>query len=504
MSFISSAFWIFVAVAVGVYYLAPGGFQWAVLLLFSVGYYLLAGGPYAFLFLLASIALIYGFSLALYGAREKGASKGTQKALLALGLVGNFGLLFVVKYLGWILGGIRGLLGNGIPELQILFPLGISFYTFASSGYLIEVYWGRVVPEKNPLKYAAFQTFFPQLMQGPIAKYSLLAPQMFRTHQMDPLLFRRGLFRICLGLWKKMVVSDWAAVFTGAFMADTATFSGAAGVSLLLYYIQLYMDFSGAMDVVVGIGDLFGLSLDENFKQPYLSTSLSLFWTRWHITLGRWMKEYVFFPLSLTRHARNLEKWGRKHFSNKSAKVLKMAYGELVVFLLVGIWHGANWLSVGFGLYNGLIIATSLLLTEAFKGMRGRLHLTGKEGFYVVFMILRTNLLFCLESVFDLATSIPEAFHVAVLAFTRWAPGSLLSVSMGSASSFNSSAVLCIIALGTLLVVVFGSLAERGWDIRSKVEDRPVLCMVLCGLFLLCIGFFGCSGPTRGFIYAQF
>ncbi|MBR2766250.1 MAG: MBOAT family protein [Blautia sp.] len=505
MPLVSNLFFLFTALAVLVYYLAPRKAQWVVLLLFSYIYYV-TGGVRFVVYILFSTAVTYTCARLIDRLWEKETDQQTVKRVVAVGLILNFGMLGYVKYANFFIENANSLFHIQIPVLKVLFPLGISFYTFQSSGYLLDVFWKKFHAEKNFFKYALFVSFFPQIMQGPISKYDHLAHQLYDSHSFDLQRICRGVERIIWGLCKKMIIADWAGVFADAISQDPGKYNGVVGLGLLLYYINLYMDFSGAMDIVIGIGSLFGIEMQENFRNPYLATSLANLWKRWHITLGEWMMRYVFYPVSLTTPVQKITKATKKKFGRKAARNIQVAQAELVVFLLVGIWHGASWISVAYGFSNGIIIAVSEVLTDSYAVWKKKLHIKGTEKWYVLFMILRTQLIFCLESVLDMARSVPQAGYLLMLAFTRFNPSQLLQVPAGSQGVSFAPWALLIIAVGTIVVITVGCIQEKGVKIRESLAAKlpfPAVCAVYAVL-LLCIGLFGCTAAAKGFIYAQF
>ena len=504
MTLVSNAFWLFVFAAVLVYYLMPGRLQWIVLLIFSYAYYL-AGGVKYVVFLLFSTVVTFVFALLIEKSAGEAEESKTPKRLLAAGLVLNFGMLGILKYTGFVVSNFGMLFRIQTPAIRFLLPLGISFYTFQSSGYLIDVYWKRAKAQKNPLRYALFVSFFPQLLQGPIAIYDQLAPQLQASHSFDGKRTVRALERILWGLAKKIVIADWAAVFVDAISANPDRYSGVVGICLLLYYVELYMDFSGAMDVVIGIGSLFGIEMQENFRQPYLAVSLQNFWQRWHITLGEWMKRYVFYTISMSSLGMKLQKWGKKKFGRRNGNSVQIAYSTLIVFLLVGIWHGASWVCVCFGLFNGLVMGISELLKGSYAKWKKVLHISDSSKGYILFMILRTQFLFVIQSIFDCSDTVRGSMHLLGLTFTRFDLSLLLTIPAGREGIPFAPAALAIITAGTILVIVIGCLREKGIDIREKIAALPA--PVTAGIYLallLTIGFCGCTAAPKGFIYAQF
>ena len=504
MSLVSNLFLLFTAAAVIIYYLVPDRIKWMVLLVFSYLYYLCGGVRYLF-FILYSTIVIYLFAILIEKRREAGASEKQLKRLAAAGLILNLGMLGVVKYTTFFVENINSVFGLDLPALQILFPLGISFYTFQSSGYLLDVYWERAKSERNLFRFALFVSFFPQIMQGPIGNFSRLHPQLMAPHRFDLSAAGQGVCRIIRGFAKKMIIADWAGVFADAIWADPERYAGACLAGVLFYGIQLYADFSGAMDVVIGIGQLFGITMDESFRRPYLATSLTDFWKRWHITLGQWMKNYVFYPLTLSAGMKRFSKFSRDKFGKKTGRVLPIAVADLVVFFLVGVWHGPSWKFIVYGMYNGLIIAFSELMASNYRSWKKALHISGKEGWYHAFMIIRTFLIVSFSWFFDRSDTLKQSFLMIRQAFTHFDFSTLLQVSAGRGGVAFAPVALAIIGVGSVVMVVIGILEEREIRVRERLCAMPVIVPFLVYMALLVlIGLIGLTGAPRGFIYAQF
>ena len=504
MSMVSNTFLLFVLAVLILYYLVPAKAQWIVLLIFSYLYYVSGNARYLF-YILYSTIIVYGFGLLIDHLQQKGTDQKVLKRIVGLGLFCNLGMLGIVKYSGFFADSMNSLFKWDIPGMAVIFPLGISFYTFQSSGYLLDVYWKNTEAERNLFKFALFVSFFPQLLQGPIGKFQRLAPQLYAPHRPDLHQISRGLERILWGYAKKIIIADWAGVFADAIWGSLDRYNGIALFGLIFYGIQLYADFSGAMDVVIGIGQMFGITLDENFRRPYLATSTADFWRRWHITLGEWMKSYVFYPVSLSKWMMKFSKWSKKAFGKKTGRVVPVALADLIVFFVVGIWHGASWKYVVYGLLNGGIIAFSELMSGTYRSWKKALHISGKETWYHIFMIIRTFILINLTWSFDRSDTLSQGIYMIRQAFTHFDPSQLLDIPAGSQGTAFVPWALLIIAAGCVIMVTAGILTERGVDLRQKLEmlPLPVTTAVFLCLFVL-IGLFGSTAAPRGFIYAQF
>ena len=504
MSLISNAFIIFVLAAVVCYYLVPAKVRWIILLIFSYIYYLAGGVRYLF-FILYSTIVVYLFGLAIDRMQQKNTEAKVQKRVITFGVILSFLMLGIVKYAGFFVDTFNSLSGLNIPGIKILFPLGISFYTFQSVGYLLDVYWRKAKAETNIFKFALFISFFPQIMQGPIGNYNRLAPQLLNENRFEWNDIAKGLTRIIWGFAKKMIIADWAGIFADAIWENPDQYNGAVLLGLVFYGIQLYADFSGGMDVVIGIGRLFGIEMDENFRQPYLAISMADFWKRWHITLGEWMMNYVFYPVSLSGWMVKFSGWSRKTFGKKMGRVVPIALADLIVFFLVGIWHGASWKYVVYGLLNGGIIAFSELMGGTYRNWKKALHISGKETWYKLFQIVRTYIIVNLRWFYDRSDTLTEGNYLVKQAFTHFNWSQILDIAAGSKGTEFVPYALLIIAVGCIIMVTVGVLKERGIDVFEKILALPVpVSAAICIVLFLMIGLFGSTAAPKGFIYAQF
>lgn len=502
MAFASMKFLLFLLVAVLGYYLSPKRFQWIWLLIFSYIYYLASGVKLVF-FLLFTTLTTYGGGRWIHA---RGEDKKAKRRILILGLLLNFGMLGVLKYTNLAITSFDHLFGMELPFVNFLLPLGISFYTFQSMGYLMDVYWGRFEAEKNPFRFALFVSFFPQIMQGPIGRYNRLACQLYESHKFDWIRMERGCQLILWGFFKKMVLADNAALFVNTIFGDYHTYSGLSIAGVLLYSIQLYGDFSGGMDVVMGVSNLFGIQLDENFKRPYFARSITDFWHRWHITLGTWMKDYVFYPFSLSRPMSRFGKFAKKKLGRQLGRTLPICIANVVVFLVVGIWHGAAWKFIAYGLYNGLIIGISGLMAKQYRSWKKRLHIDDKAPWFVVFQILRTFLLVNISWFFDRGNTVGQALTMFKNAWTKTDWSMLLEIKTTAGGNTYTAMILVIVLFGCLILFIVSLLQERGVKIRESLSRMPLILRFAIYLALLfslsAIGQMPLS--SGGFIYAQF
>ena len=341
MSLISMEFLTFVAVAVIGYYLIPKKYQWIWLLAFSYIYYASSGMKYL-VFLLYTTVVTYGIARMIYGADQKFAKqkekiKTYKKSIMVLALLLDFGMLAVLKYTNFAISNVNTLFHADIRMVKFLLPLGISFYTFQALSYVVDVYRGENQAQKNPLNMMLYISFFPQLIAGPIVKYHDIEEQIEnRTVTLEG--FSYGVKRFIFGLGKKVILANtFAEVVDAVYAYQAADVSQAMlWLTALLYMLQIYFDFSGYSDMAIGLGKMFGFTFIENFRLPYTATSIQDFWRKWHISLSSWFKEYVYIPLGGNRRG------------------TARTYVNLwTVFLLTGIWHGAGWTFIFWGIYHG-------------------------------------------------------------------------------------------------------------------------------------------------------
>ncbi|MBS6196422.1 MAG: MBOAT family protein [Clostridiales bacterium] len=502
MALISLEFLLFVILAVAGYYLIPRRFQWQWLLGFSYLYYA-SHGPGLLIFLLFSTLTTWAAGKYL-GKTE---DKKKRKHAMVLTLVLNFGVLAVLKYTNFLIINLNRIFEGNLSFVDFVLPIGISFYTFQSMGYLLDVYWKKCAPEQNVFRFALFVSFFPQILQGPIGRYSRLAGQLFESHRWDWKRAEEGFQRILWGFFKKMVLADTAAPFVTALFDEYETYPGLAVFAVLAYSIHLYGDFSGGIDVVVGIGRLFGITMDENFKRPYFARSITDFWHRWHITLGTWMKDYVFYPVSLSGWMNRFGKFAKKKFGRSTGRTLPICLANLIVFFVVGVWHGAAWKFIVYGLYNGGIIAFSGLMAANYRKWKKACRIREDSAGWQVFQILRTFLLVNISWFFDRADNIPQALQMMKNSVTRWNPAQLLEVPIGlGGTSGYTVLALAILAVGVVILFLVSLLEERGIDVFARLAAGPAIFRLAVYLaFLFMIPMLGQQpGSSGGFIYAQF
>ncbi len=410
MALTEFSFIVLLAVTTLAYFLVPKRVQWVALLLASAVFYLSYGpGQAVYVVCCALITYLGGLLLGRLNLQTKqpGADKPrirrTKRLVLLAALALDLGMLITLKYAGMLLP-----LAKGFVQ-----PLGISFYTLSAVGYLMDLYRAKYEPEKNPLRLLLFVSFFLQIVQGPFARYDLIGKELREPRAFDFDNLKLGSLRMLWGYLKKMVIADWLGVYVSAAMDSPADQSGPVMmIAIVLYTVQMYADFSGYMDIVCGAGQALGLRIPENFDRPLGARSVAEFWRRWHMTLGAWFKDYVFYPVSVSKVAVRISKALRGKGKLRLAKLAPAILALCVVWPLTGLWHGATWNFLLWGLLNGAAIVTSMLMEPLFKKWFEKMGVKPEGRLWKVFSVARTFALLALIRVFARTDSVPQAMAV--------------------------------------------------------------------------------------------
>ena len=538
MTFTSLLFALFVGITIIIYYLPPlKHHQWIVLLIAS--YYFYAYNSYKYMvFILFTTVTIYLAGRALdktardasvkvkemkgvWDKDEKKAFKrkteGKKKMLLAAALLLNFGILFALKYLNFLAGGIMHLISGTSSDVQIislLLPLGISFYTFQATGYLIDVYRGTISAEKNLFKFALFVSFFPQIIQGPISSFDQIGNQLYEQHRPEWVRFKEGGELILWGLFKKLVIADRMFAAINTVTTDYTSYAGQIILlSALMYALQLYADFSGGIDIARGVAQIFGIDLALNFRQPYFSKSINEYWRRWHITLGAWMKKYVFYSLAVSDLFLNVSKgigktrFGRTSAGKHIARTLPTAMASLIVFMLIGIWHGANSRYIGFGLWNGLVIMFSTLMMPVYAWTLSKLRINAKSWAWQLFQMLRTFVIILVGYYFDIAPDMKGALDM----MRRSIIDCHLHIKLSQLEAIGLGKSDCGVILCGMLIILYFSIRLEKTGLTAPGEllsRRPAWLqwiVIFAGVLAVIIfGMYGSGAEGTDFVYMGF
>lgn len=494
MSLVSLSYAFFVLVVVALYYTVPKKRQWIVLLVASYVFYGLFSVKYLGLLILTTISTFYG-SRYIYDSR----SNKRRKWLLVLVLLINFSVLAFFKYYHIVF--------KGFGASQLILPLGISFYTFQSVSYLLDVYWKRCEAEKNLFKFALFVSFFPQIVQGPISRYKQLAPQLTAETRWNDDMVKEGIYKILGGLFKKAVIADRLSVLVDSVIGEHWKYSGSVLFFVILIYgVQIYCDFSGGIDIISGVANLFSIDLTPNFKRPLLATSIGDFWRRWHITLGSWMRDYVFYPISLSKWFGKVNKKFRNVFGPKLGKGMAVSVSSFIVYILVGIWHGSSFKYIAFGLWHGFFISLALLTEDFMYKVKKKLHLENKNRLWYICGLIYTTVVVGFGRYFSRAGSFMQALSMFKRTlfnfnFSDFNMHTFKNLGLGASD-------LWIAGISVLILLIYEIASERKNDLRKLFDRSPLAAQLtaiyLFLLFMIFAGFYAGNGAAPDFIYMQY
>lgn len=547
MALTSLWFILFLAITVVVYYAVPKKGQWIVLLVSSLVFFCLVGTWWTLVYLFASVAVTWYAGLMIARHREaislistsnsnmlnneeansttdaglpaevvnrdaNKTSRNWMKAWFIIALVVDLGLLACLKYANFALSNIGSLYGL-ITRREIVWKvswvaaLGISFYTLQIVGYLLDCYWGIIEPQKNIFRFALFSCFFPQMVSGPISRYNQLGEQLEQEYKLEWSNIRAGSIRIVVGFFKKLVIADSIAQFCSAWINE------AQGVfvflGMIFYVIQIYADFAGCMDIIMGAAKCLGINMVENFKNPFRSLTIQEFWRNWHITLGQWLKDYVMYPLLRTklfmRMSKKLKAKGRK----RCAKLIPTHLAMLVLWFCMGLWHGGGWNFILEGIWFWAVIVAGEWLAPFFKKITKNFK---EENFlWVWFRRLRTMLIYAIGAMMFRAASIGDFFNImgrmvsplAIIDSIRNV-GQYIQIAFG----FNRLGFVFSACLGFILLLILARIEFKRGGLANVLKRKPVffqiLIIFLMVLIIIVFGAYGSGYNAADFIYGGF
>lgn len=496
MLFNSLSFLIFFPIVLMIYFVIPRKVRYVWLLISSYYFYMCWNASYALL-LLSSTLITYGASLMIWRFKGK---NGVKKVTVGVSLFLNFGILFFFKYFNFAVETIEKIISKvGItfegPVLDVLLPVGISFYIFQAVGYTIDIYRERLEPEKNPLRYALFVSFFPQLVAGPIERSTNLLVQLREVDKLrlwDTKRIQKGFLVMLYGYVMKMIIADRIAIFVDTVF-DVESYSTHHGftvaIAMVLFAIQIYCDFGGYTYIAMGAAKIMGFELMDNFRMPYLAMNIKDFWDRWHISLSTWFRDYLYFPLGGSRKG-----------------AVRKYVNILIVFLVSGLWHGASWHYVLWGAIHGVMRVVGELTVKVREKIYTALHFDTDTLAVKMWRVICTFSLVSLAWVFFRAESIGQAVDLIQNMFSTYNPwvltdGSLFALGL-DAKEWN---VLLVSILFLIVVDVCRYKKVPLMDIFMKQNlwfrwlafYAAIMAVVLFGVY-------GAQYDAAQFIYFQF
>ncbi|MDD5017830.1 MAG: MBOAT family protein [Eubacteriales bacterium] len=529
MLFTSWEFLLFLAALFIVYYLIPKRFQWILLLAANVFFYVYAGwrGCIYISVTICSSYLISRRIESVHNRREqyflahraeltkeekiayKKLTRRKTRKWLILCLVINFGILAVLKYANFAILMVNPLFaGADTPSiyLNLILPMGISFYTFQTMGYLIDLHRGKYPAERNIFKFALFVSFFPLLVQGPIARFDALNKTLYKPHDFDVKQISFGLQRMLWGYFKKVVIADRILVAVTALAGDPDTYQGVFVLCGMVFYaLELYADFTGGIDITIGIAQVLGITVQENFNRPYFSKDIAEYWRRWHISLASWFREYLFYPIAASRPMLELSKKARAKLGNGFGKRLPVYVATIVVWFITGLWHGAAWNFIVWGLLTGLIIIISQEFMPLYARFHGRFPSLRDKFGYRLFQVLRTFFLMSSLRILDCYRDVAMSFRMFFSIFTKWNWGQLGSGALLKLGI--TAADYVIVGMGAAVLIAF-SLVQRRGSVRERLCQKPYWLryglIITLLLVVLVFGAYGIGYDSSQFIYNQF
>ncbi len=481
MIFNSLQFLIFFVIVLILFFKTPHKYRWIILLAASIYFYMSWNAKYIIL-LLISTSIDYFVALAL----NRTENKNSRKWLLSISIFSNLGILFAFKYFNFFIDSFKSLsdslnLGLQLPILNVILPVGISFYTFQALSYTIDVYKKEIKVEKHFGIFALFITFFPQLVAGPIERAKNLLPQFYIVQKFDYDRAINGLILMMWGFFKKIVIADRVAVLVNAVYNSPTEYTGIPLIlATVLFAFQIYCDFSGYSDIAIGCARIMGFNLMSNFKRPYFATSISDFWKRWHISLSTWFRDYLYIPLGGNR-----------------VKVSRLYVNLMIVFIISGLWHGANWTFVLWGALHGFYLVFGMI-SRNFRAKIANLWISKYPKIHYFFKIAVIFIIADFSWIFFRSNSMSDAIYIITHMFS----GITFNTSGLDLGGIGMNGLLTALFF-ILMMEVVHLLQERTSVIKYLRSKSIVVKWSLCIVLLMIILLFGVFESTE-FIYFQF
>lgn len=505
------------------YSIVPQKAKWVILLLGSYVFYFVSSKGHVIPLIVATL-IVWAIGLWLQKlnetmkAKRKAAPKPEKKAIkakyttykqwvLALGVIATFGILLICKYTNFFIDTTNSIFKSTFDNLHIIQPLGISFYTLQAISYMTDIHHGKYPAEKNPFRVSLYLAFMLTIVEGPVARYDQLGVQLKEGKKFDTHNFIYGAVRVTWGLIKKVVIADRAAAFANAVFDNNENYTGIAILAGIAFYtLQLYLEFSGIMDVMCGLGEMMGIQMPENFNRPFFAKTINEFWQRWHITLGSWLRDYIFYPISLSKFFKSISKSARQKFDAYYSNLIPTAVALFFVWFGNGFWHGAGWKYVTYGLYYYVLMMLGLFLEPVFKKICGGLKINRDSNGFHLFQIIRTTIIVNFGMLIFRADDLKTAASMFKSIFVNFDFSVLMQ---GHKNGFGLDMYdYAVIIIGTALVFIISLLQEKGINIRERIAKLPyALKFVIFMAMILSVIIFGAYGEEYGvvdLIYANF
>lgn len=518
----------FLPICIIVYSIIPQKTKKYFLLFASMVFFWLVSGQ-LIVYLILTIMSVHYFGIWLdriqgkRNAAVKAAPKEERKALkkvflhqsrlvLLFAAVIHIGVLLVIKYSPFFTTNVNNLftLLNVPLQLDIpsyIMPIGISFFTLQAISYLFDVYRGLIKADDNIFRLALFMSFFPQIVEGPICRYGQTADQLWNVKQIEFENLKLGAQRILFGLMKKLVIADRLNPLIKEVFSNYSNYQGGIiAIAAVCYTIQLYMDFSGTMDAVMGIAQIFGVTMPENFQRPFFSKSISEFWQRWHITLGTWFKDYIFYPVTMSKPMKNLTSSARKKLGNHFGPLLAGSVALFCVWFCNGLWHGSAWNYIFFGMYHFALILAGNIISPAVTATNKKLHINADCFAYKTMQMVRTTILVIIGELFFRAEGLKDGLAMFGKMVTDFSFSTLDSTLMDKLKIDVQDIIIVAVAL--VIIFVISVLNEKGINIRLSLKKKNIVIrwglLYALIMFIVIFGAYGKGYVPVDPIYANF
>lgn len=511
MGITSLNFLIFLFLLIAGYYILPSKIRWILLLVASVVYIGLSGNMILLLYPVITIGVTWFCANRIETIREEantGEEQRKCKVYLFLAVVFDVVVLFVLKYANmgiYTFNAIAGRTMSGTKNLEplhFLIPMGLSFYTLSIVGYMFDVYYGVGKAEKNYLKLLLFGIYFPLLISGPIIRYRETGLLLTKEHHLEYKNLTYGAQRILWGFFKALIISERLAIVVNTIFNDSDTYYGAyVVIAAFGFTLQLYSNFSGSMDIVLGISQMLGVELPENFRQPFFSETIQEFWQRWHITLGGWLRDYIMYPILRTNAFSGLKDRLKTKYGKKKANHITTYLAMLILWFIAGLWHGGAWKYVwGVGLLQGIYIIVGEIIRNSRNTKKDSSEKVGRC--LSVLRRLRTFVLISIAFVFFRADSLTQGFVLLGRIFKNW------SLITGDAGRLGLDVADWIVLAGSLLTMFGVSILQQKANITERLAKTNIVlrwCILFAGLFaVIILGNYGPGYDAAEFIYQGF
>ena len=518
----------FLPICIIVYSIIPQKTKKYFLLFASMVFFWLVSGQ-LIVYLILTIMSVHYFGIWLdriqgkRNAAVKAAPKDERKALkkvflhqsrlvLLFAAVIHIGVLLVIKYSPFFTTNVNNLFALLNVPLQLdipsyIMPIGISFFTLQAISYLFDVYRGLIKADDNIFRLALFMSFFPQIVEGPICRYGQTADQLWNVKQIEFENLKLGAQRILFGLMKKLVIADRLNPLIKEVFSNYSNYQGGIiAIAAVCYTIQLYMDFSGTMDAVMGIAQIFGVTMPENFQRPFFSKSISEFWQRWHITLGTWFKDYIFYPVTMSRPMKNLTSSARKKLGNHFGPLLAGSVALFCVWFCNGLWHDSAWNYIFFGMYHFALILAGNIISPAVTATNKKLHINADCFAYRTMQMVRTTILVIIGELFFRAEGLKDGLAMFGKMVTDFSFSTLDSTLMDKLKIDVQDIIIVAVAL--VIIFVISVLNEKGINIRLSLKKKNIVIrwglLYALIMFIVIFGAYGKGYVPVDPIYANF